>query len=152
MLRMFSCLLGYVVIASAIVAQEASVLSVESGDSTHAFMVETVSTPEDIERGLMERETLATDAGMLFDFGEVQPRSMWMKNTLIALDILFLDAQGQVIAIARNAVPQSERLIQSGAPVRAVLEINGGQAKTLGIQPGDQVRHTVFENVTEEAD
>jgi uncharacterized membrane protein (UPF0127 family) len=119
-------------------------LSIETDEATHAFTVEIANTPEAITQGMMFRESMAPDAGMLFDFGEVRQASMWMKNTLISLDMLFIDADGQVIAIARNAVPGSTRSLGPGVPVRAVLEIPGGRAKELGIQPGDTVQHPIF--------
>jgi uncharacterized membrane protein (UPF0127 family) len=122
-------------------------LTVKTDDASHKFSVEMADTPEAITQGLMFRESLAPDAGMLFDFGEVRPASMWMKNTLIPLDMLFIDADGQVIAIARNAVPGSLRSLGPGVPVRAVLEIGGGRAKALGIMPGDTVQHPIFGNV-----
>jgi uncharacterized membrane protein (UPF0127 family) len=119
-------------------------LSIKTDEATHAFTVEIADTPEAITQGMMFRESMAPDAGMLFDFGEVRQASMWMKNTLISLDMLFIDADGQVIAIARNAVPGSTRSLGPGVPVRAVLEIPGGRAKELGIQPGDTVQHPIF--------
>jgi uncharacterized protein len=119
-------------------------LSVKSDDATHKFTVEIADSPEEIQQGLMFRESLAPDAGMLFDFGEVRLASMWMKNTLIPLDILFMDAEGTVVAIARNAVPGSLRSLTPGTPVRGVLEIPGGRAKELGIEPGDTVQHPIF--------
>lgn len=119
-------------------------LSIKTDEATHAFTVEIANTPEAITQGMMFRESMAPDAGMLFDFGEVRQASMWMKNTLISLDMLFIDADGQVIAIARNAVPGSTRSLGPGVPVRAVLEIPGGRAKELGIQPGDTVQHPIF--------
>jgi uncharacterized membrane protein (UPF0127 family) len=119
-------------------------LSIKTDEATHAFTVEVADTPEAITQGMMFRESMAPDAGMLFDFGEVRQASMWMKNTLISLDMLFIDADGQVIAIARNAVPGSTRSLGPGVPVRAVLEIPGGRAKELGIQPGDTVQHPIF--------
>ena len=119
-------------------------LSIKTDEASHAFTVEIADTPEAITQGMMFRESMAPDAGMLFDFGEVRQASMWMKNTLISLDILFIDADGQVIAIARNAVPGSTRSLGPGVPVRAVLEIPGGRAKELGIQPGDTVQHPIF--------
>jgi uncharacterized membrane protein (UPF0127 family) len=121
-------------------------LSIKSGEDTHPFTVEMADTPDAIRQGLMFRESLAPDAGMLFDFGEVRAASMWMKNTLIPLDMLFIDASGEVIAIARNAVPGSLRSLGPGVPVRAVLEIAGGRAKELGIAPGDTVTHPIFGN------
>lgn len=119
-------------------------LTVKSDEVTHSFTVEIADTPDTIRAGLMFRESLAPDAGMLFDFGEVRPASMWMKNTLISLDMLFISENGQVIAIARNAVPGSHRSLGPGVPVRAVLEIPGGRAKALGITPGDMVEHPIF--------
>jgi uncharacterized membrane protein (UPF0127 family) len=117
---------------------------VKTDQATHAFTVEVASTPEEIQQGLMFRESLAPDAGMLFDFGQVRPASMWMKNTLIPLDMLFMDETGKVVAIARNAVPGSTRSLGPGVPVRAVLEIPGGRARELGIEPGAVVQHPIF--------
>lgn len=125
---------------------ETSPLSVKSGEATHAFTVELATTPEEIQQGLMFRETLAEDAGMLFDFGITRQVSMWMKNTLIPLDMLFIFEDGRVAAIARNAQPGSLRSVGPGVPVRAVLELPGGRAKELGIEPGDTVIHTIFGN------
>ncbi|MFN7178725.1 DUF192 domain-containing protein [Hyphomonas sp.] len=119
-------------------------LTITSGEKTHAFTVEIASTPEEIQQGLMFRESLAPDAGMLFDFGQSRPASMWMKNTLIPLDMLFMDETGRVVAIARNAVPRSTRSLGPGVPVRAVLELPGGRARELGIVPGDIVKHPIF--------
>lgn len=121
-----------------------SPLSITSGDKTHAFTVEIASTPEAIQQGLMFRTELAPDAGMLFDFEQVRPASMWMKNTLIPLDMLFMDETGKIVAIARNAVPGSTRSLGPGVPVRAVLELPGGRARELGIVPGDIVKHPIF--------
>jgi len=84
---------------------------------------------------------------MLFDFKRVQPVAMWMKNTLIPLDMLFIDGAGRVVNVAENTVPLSLATIPSAAPVRAVLEINAGSARRLGIRPGDQVLHAIFGNV-----
>lgn len=121
-------------------------LSIKTDAATHAFTVEIADTPEAITQGMMFRESMEPNSGMLFDFGEVRQASMWMKNTLISLDMLFIDADGKVIAIARNAVPGSTRSLGPGVPVRAVLEIAGGRAKELGIQPGDTVQHPLFGN------
>lgn len=127
--------------------QETSALVIDAGEAgSHTFAVELADTPEKIERGLMERETLAADAGMLFDFGAAAQTSMWMKNTPLSLDMLFLNERGKIVAIARDTAPGSERRISAGTPVRAVLELNAGTAKTLNIAPGSIVRHAVFVN------
>ena len=127
-------------------SQSASELQVKSDDNIHKFSVEVANTPDLITLGLMNRDTLAEDAGMLFDFGESRDTRMWMKSTLLPLDMLFINEAGYVMAIARNAVPQSERRIGIGVPVRAVLELNGDTANRLGIQPGDTVIHELFNN------
>jgi len=125
-------------------AQALSPVSIQSGDKTHEFKVEIADTEEERVKGLMFRESLPKDGGMLFDFGAPQQATIWMKNTLIPLDILFIDEDGDVVAIARNAVPQSLRLITPGVPVKGVLEINGGAAAEFGINPGDKVVHPMF--------
>ena len=128
-------------------AQANPTLEIESRDGeARLFYIEVADTPELIERGLMERERLDAQAGMLFDFGEPRDAAMWMKNTPLSLDMLFIDDKGRVIAIARNTVPQSERRISTGARVRAVLEINAGAARALNIEPGAIVRHSLFGN------
>jgi uncharacterized membrane protein (UPF0127 family) len=110
------------------------------------FNVEVVSRPEERERGLMYRQSLAPDAGMLFDFQHDEPVSMWMKNTFIPLDMLFITADGTVVKVAANTVPQSLETIPSERPVRAVLEIKGGEAARQGIAAGDHVLYPVFKN------
>lgn len=128
---------------------ETGPLSIQSGDDVHAFTVELANDPEEITTGLMERAELAPDAGMLFDFGVPREANMWMKNTLISLDMLFLDSDGKVLAIARETVPGSLRRINPGVPVKGVLELAGGRADELGIEPGDVVQHEVFGNLSE---
>ena len=126
------------------IAPTADSLTIVSGDETHAFTVEIAATPEDRETGLMNRTELAEDAGMLFDYGGLQRASMWMKDTPLPLDILFAGADGTILAIARNTVPQSERPIQPGVSVRGVLELDANTAKRLGIEPGDRIEHPIF--------
>ena len=109
-----------------------------------AFDVELATTPEQRARGLMFRERLGPGAGMLFVFEESREASFWMKNTLIALDILFIDAAGTIVRIAERATPRSTTPIPSGAPVVGVLEIAGGRAAELGIAVGDRVLHPSF--------
>ena len=126
---------------------ETSPLAIVSGEARHEFEVELADDPEERRIGMMGRAALASDAGMLFDMGQPEVAGFWMKDTLIPLDLLFIHADGTILAIAENAVPGSLRRISAGVPVKAVLELNGGQAAELGIKPGDTVRHTLFGNV-----
>ncbi len=104
------------------------------------FRVELALTPEEQARGLMFREEMAQLAGMLFVYPSERSVSFWMRNTLIPLDMVFIDAKGQVVRVHENAVPLDETAIPAGAPTLAVLEINGGLARRLGIDAGDEVR------------
>ncbi len=124
-------------------SEEVAVIETETGN--HTFEIEFVDTDEERRLGLMHRTELAANAGMLFDFGEPQPVSMWMKNTLIPLDMAFIDEQGVIKRIAANTTPLSLESILSGSPVVAVLEVNGGIFEKLGIEEGDTVRHPMFE-------
>lgn len=108
------------------------------------FEVEVARTPEEHEHGLMFRDSMAADHGMLFDFGDPQPVAFWMKNTKLPLDMLFIGADGRVAGISIDAVPYSEEPIPSPGPVRAVLEVNAGTARRLGIRPGDKVSGSIF--------
>ncbi len=108
------------------------------------FQVEIADTDTTRERGLMFRKSLAPNAGMLFDFVPPRMVSFWMKNTLIPLDMLFIAPDGRILSIARDAPPMSEQPIYSGGVTRGVLEIAGGRAAQLGIQPGDKVRQRIF--------
>lgn len=126
-------------------AQETEVAIVNFGGASHQFTVEIADDPEEITTGLMFRDSLAPDAGMLFDFGAPREANMWMKNVTLPLDMLFIDPKGVVVAIARDAVPGSERRINPGVPVKAVLELNGGRAFELGIEPGAVISHPIFE-------
>lgn len=119
-------------------------LSIVTGRGSYDFSVELAVTPEQREQGLQGRRTLALGTGMLFDFKNSRPVYMWMKNTFISLDMLFIDAGGRVVNIAESTVPMSLATISSNGPVRAVFEINGGIARRLGIKPGDQVIHPMF--------
>lgn len=126
-------------------------LSIQSGETLHAFSVEIADDAEETATGLMNREAMDADKGMLFDFGGPYTPNMFMRNTLISLDILFIDASGEIVMIAQHAAPGSERRLSPGSPVRAVLELNGGRTSALGIKPGHVVRHTLFGNEGEEA-
>jgi len=119
-------------------------LEIASKSGVHVFAVELASTPEEQAKGLMYRRQLPEGQGMLFDFHREQPTSFWMKNTYIPLDMIFIRGDGRILRIAENTVPLSEALVPSGGPVRAVLEVNAGTAKKLGIAPGDRVGHAIF--------
>jgi uncharacterized membrane protein (UPF0127 family) len=126
----------------------ASELTIVSATGKHRFKVEIAETPAQMTQGLMFRRSLAPDAGMLFDYKEPTAATMWMRNTLIPLDMLFVDAQGRIVNIHQRAVPQSLDVIAAAAPVRVVIELNGGTAARLGIAPGDQVVHPIFGNAS----
>lgn len=123
-----------------------SPLTIEAGGKVLKFTVELASTAREQEIGLMHRNTMAEDHGMLFDFHEVRRASFWMRNTFIPLDMIFIRANGEIEAIKDNAVPHSEVPIGPQAPVRAVLELVGGAAQKMGIKPGDRVHHAIFDN------
>ena len=125
-----------------------SELTIVSATGPHRFTVEVAETPAQMEQGLMFRRTMAPDAGMLFDYKQPTMATMWMRNTLIPLDMLFVDAQGRIVNIHQRAVPQSLDVIAAIAPVRAVIELNGGTAARLGIASGDRVQHPIFGNTS----
>ncbi len=106
--------------------------------------VEVVRTPAEVERGLMFRERLAPDAGMLFVFPETSVHTFWMKNTLIPLDMIFADADGVVVGIVEDAEPLTTTPRQVGAPSRYVLEVNGGWSAAHGVARGDRMRFEGF--------
>lgn len=112
--------------------------------SRHAFTVEMATSADQLAQGLMYRNKMAADAGMLFDFGTPRPISMWMKNTLIPLDMVFISADGLISGIAERTVPHSTATIASPGPVKAVLELNGGTASRLKLKAGDRVVHPIF--------
>jgi uncharacterized membrane protein (UPF0127 family) len=114
-------------------------LTIRSGERLHRFTVELATTPEEQARGLMHRQSLEPNRGMLFPYEAPQPASFWMKNTLIPLDIIFVRPDGTIARIAGNTVPMSLEPIPSLEPVAAVLEIPGGRSAELGISAGDTV-------------
>ena len=106
----------------------------------HRFTVEVARTPEEQAQGLMFRETLAPDRGMIFPHDPPRPASFWMKNTLIPLDIVFIRPDRTILRIEANTVPYSlEPVTSLGEPTAAVLELAGGRSAELGIAPGDRV-------------
>ncbi len=110
----------------------------------HRFDVELALTPGEQAQGLMFRRKLPANAAMLFIYRREAPVAMWMKNTLIPLDILFVAGDGRIVKVVERAVPQSLETIWSGGPVLAVLEINGGTAARLAIRPGDRILYSAF--------
>ena len=125
-------------------AAEQATIEIVSGSGVHAFAVELATTDAERERGLMFRKELPEGQGMLFDFQRDQPVAFWMHNTYIPLDMMFIRSDGRIVRIEENAKPESDDLIPSGAPVRAVLEVIGGTARQLGIKPGDRVVGAFF--------
>ncbi len=119
-------------------------LTIETGAGVHAIEVEVARTAEERRVGLMHRTELAPDRGMLFDFGATRQVTMWMKNTLISLDMFFADEEGRIVTVARRTTPLSEKRIPSGERVRYVLEMIGGSAERLGVTVGDRLRHALI--------
>jgi uncharacterized membrane protein (UPF0127 family) len=119
-------------------------LEIITSTGRHAFQVEIAKDDATRERGLMDRRYMAANRGMLFEFAQDAPVSFWMKNTYIPLDMIFIAPSGVVTRIAANAEPLSERVIPSGDPCAAVLELNGGTAAAIGLKVGDKVRHPFF--------
>jgi uncharacterized membrane protein (UPF0127 family) len=127
------------------IAQEKlEALTIETSSGKHPFVVEVMRTGPQRERGLMFRRFLPDDRGMLFDFKSEQPLMMWMKNTYLPLDMIFISRSGKVVGIAQNTEPLSERIISSGAPASAVLEVNAGTVIKIGLGIGDKIRHPLF--------
>lgn len=119
-------------------------LSIETAKATHAFQIELAVTPDEQRTGLMYRREMAKDAGMLFLYDNGSRITMWMANTYMPLDMLFIGPDGRITHIVERTVPESTELIGSNGPARAVLELNGGTASRLGIKVGDRVIHPAF--------
>jgi uncharacterized membrane protein (UPF0127 family) len=119
-------------------------LEIVSKTGVHAFAVELATNDAERSRGLMFRKELPEGRGMLFDFERDQPVAFWMHNTFISLDMIFIRSDGSILRIAENTEPMSDKLIPSGGPVRAVLEVIAGTAHKLGIAPGDRVASPIF--------
>ncbi|MCC7016534.1 MAG: DUF192 domain-containing protein [Rhodospirillales bacterium] len=123
---------------------ERSALTVATARGEHRFRVELALEPAQRERGLQHRPFLAEDAGMLFVFDRPGAVDMWMLNTLIPLDMMFIAADGRIVNIAERTRPKSLDIISSAGPVLAVLEVLGGTSARLGIRPGDRVVHPLL--------
>lgn len=120
---------------------------VESDEGQHVFSAELATTMPQMQRGLMWRDSLAEDAGMLFHYPAPRRAAMWMDNTLIDLDILFIEPDGRIFKIVAHAQAGSRRSLEADAVVAGVLEIPAGRAFELGLRPGDIVRHELFGNL-----
>ena len=114
---------------------------------SHAFTVELAVTPRQREQGLMNRREMAPDHGMLFAFGETRQVFMWMKNTYLPLDMLFIGKDGKVRTIKENAEPLSESIIDSKGPIDYVLELNGGTVKRLRLRTGSRVQNELLDSL-----
>ncbi len=128
---------------------EPKTIEILVGPGERTFAIEVAVDPDEQARGLMFRPALPADAGMLFIFDPPRPANFWMRNTMIPLDMIFIDDSGKVESIAERTDTYSERVSSSQSDVRAVLEINGGLSRQLGIGPGAQVIHPAFENAPE---
>lgn len=120
-------------------------LEIVTASGTHEFSVEVMRSGPQRERGLMFRRFLPRTRGMLFDFVTERPVAMWMKNTYLPLDMIFIGRSGKVVGLAENTEPLSEKIIPSSAPAIGVLEVNAGTAARIGLRIGDSVRHPLFE-------
>src|ERR1700731_3178385 len=148
------CAWRWTVVLSAVVlcafvgaaAQAASVepLEIVTRNGGQVFSVEMATTEQEKETGLMYRKELPDGKGMLFDFSPEQQVSMWMKNTYISLDMIFIRADGRILRIAESTEPLSTKIISSGGPVKWVLEVIAGTAQKYGIAPGDRVANPLF--------
>ena len=121
-------------------AQPLAQITVNASTGTYTFAVEVMRTPEERSVGLMHRQHMDTDKGMLFDFGDTRPVRMWMKNTLIPLDMIFISEAGTISGIAHDTVPMSTEILSSPKPVRYVLELNAGTSQKFGFNVGDRVQ------------
>jgi uncharacterized protein len=125
-------------------AMRRETLKLTTSQGVHVIDVEVTETPEEKARGLMFRTRLADKSGMLFFYETPQEITMWMRNTYIPLDMVFIRADGTVHRIEARTEPLSENIVASGGDVAACLELAGGAAERLGLRPGDRVEHRFF--------
>lgn len=152
-LRIVPALIGSILVAVSILllttprvamAAEVQTLEIVTKSGVQVFAVEMAKTEQERATGLMYRKELAEGRGMLFDFSPEQQVSMWMKNTFIPLDMIFIRSDGRILRIAENTEPHSEKIISSGGLAKGVLEVVGGTARKYGIAAGDRVAHPLF--------
>ncbi len=129
-----------------------SQLTIKTDDGNVVYTVETAQTDEELQKGLMYRESLPTKHGMIFDLSKHQSQlvAMWMKNTKIPLDMLFINPDGVIYWVKENAQPMSEQLIVPPAAARAVIEINGNDVEKYNIKVGQKVEHVMFDKKASE--
>jgi uncharacterized membrane protein (UPF0127 family) len=137
-------LIGLLLAAGPARLAERQTLEIASKTGVHAFTVEIATNNAERAKGLMFRKELPEGQGMLFDFDREQDVAMWMQNTYISLDMIFIRGDGRILRVAENTEPLSTRIISSGGPVRAVLEVIAGTARKFGIAPGDRVASSIF--------
>jgi len=137
---------GFAIASAPLRAASFQPLEIVTKNGVQVFSVEMATTEEEKQTGLMYRKELADGKGMLFDFNPEQEVSMWMKNTYVSLDMIFIRADGRILRIAENTEPLSTKIISSKGPARAVLEVVAGTAQKYGIRPGDRVGHPLFGN------
>lgn len=125
---------------------EQTTLDIETAQGRQPFNIELALTPAQQSQGLMFRRKMAADAGMLFFHQRERVATMWMRNTILPLDMLFIATDGRVVHIVERTVPQSLTTISAGRPVRAVLELNAGTVRRLAIKSGDRLIHPLFGN------
>ena len=128
-------------VSVALAAPKLEPLTFETSGGPRIFQIEIADTPQQRQVELMYRRSMPEDHGMLFDFGRPQEVSMWMENTYVSLDMVFVGADGRVTRIAENTEPLSTRIISSDGPARYVVELLAGSAKRIGLRPGDKVVH-----------
>lgn len=133
--------------AALVTPVDATRLNIETASGTHGFDIELRDTADGRTIGLMHRKTMPVNHGMLFDFEVAEPVAMWMKNTLLPLDMLFIRTDGTIANIATHTQPMSTRVIPASEPVRYVLELNAGTADRIGARPGDQIIHPAIKPV-----
>ncbi|MDD3288671.1 MAG: DUF192 domain-containing protein [Alphaproteobacteria bacterium] len=128
---------------------KSSVVIKKADGKEEKFSMEIANTEEQLQYGLMFRREMANDAGMLFIFDAPQKLIMWMKNTYIPLDMLFVDSNGKIIKIIENTTPLNLAALSSDAPALGVIELIGGEAGRRGIKVGDIVAHEAFKAAAE---
>lgn len=144
MTKFIKLFLAVILLAGCSKKNDESNLTVLTGGGEVSYKVEEAKTVPELEKGLMFRESLAPNAGMIFDLSKVEHTAMWMKNTKIPLDMIFIDGDGVISWIYENAQPESLTLIIPPFPAAAVLEINAGDVKKYGIKTGDKIEHEFF--------